>query len=1298
MKESKIMLFVFITVMLGMAGNTLAVDVIDNFNSYTSTSSLTTVWKWTGVASGRGDNMSIVLNTTDGYSSSKALQATFNFSNQTNPKGYTGRSLNNNSAVDWRPYDGISVWIKAVSETGNTPQYVQLAYHEGDGGSNGLWGDKFESAKVYLNSLDPAGEYVFLRFSDFTRYDGFGGDLDNGIQDLYDVRSIFVFLKYDGTATQTSSATVLVDDIRMVSSLSFVRPPYLQNVTQTSVKVMWGDNNATNSPVFWGSSAGNYTNSAASSVITAQDGSKIHTATISGLTVGEKVYYTVESSNWNDATYYATAAPASDASFRFTFYSDSHTDSDINQTAIINTMISHNPSIVLNGGDKVAEGAISEFNNFYFSNAAPLLKNTPTFSTIGNHDMPYTNPTNTVDKDYNYDTDVKNYHDLFDQPVNNSLEDGTEDYYSFDYGNVHFTCINSQRTQSGGTQGSAYYNPTYNDSMRAWLARDLQGSNKPWKVVFFHKPFYMSWQEQQEWASIFEANGVALVLQGHRHNYIAHEYNGVAYVMSGGGGGGLGEVIWGEWAGYSIGAFQDYNFVQVDVTSSMLQVKVFDRNDVVRHWINIDNTGKVTYPPVELLDNFQEYADDAGLQGAWNIVGTSQATSVNRYLDTGGITGNDNVMRVQFDFASGNTDGYGWVGTPGFRNWSADKAVKLWVKANTVGYSNQYLEFRIHEGSGGEKWKSPQINLNSLDPNGEYVYLNFNDFVRYDPGTNADLQDNKINKATLVRFYLIPGFNGTATSNGSSTIWVNNINGILNDTTTEKTHLDDNFESYANNSALASKWNLVYKSAGVTSFNVNLDGTGGVNGSKAMRMDIDIPSNTQPATGLGDNWDPCIYGITGYETPASGRTNLSNYSGLRLWLKPGPVSGDAGIYFKLNLIEDETKSDPEKWMSPKIYLSNLDPAGEFVYFDFNDFTEYYTNSGAPMERSKIKISYLWLAYDNTTTQRTTATVYVDSIKYLVELPPDPNDKTHLDDDFESYATTADLQSQWGTVYGSAGVTSFTRTLNTTAGEGGSKAMEMYIDISSGASPTTGLGVNWDPCIFGITGYYTPPANQTDMSNYYTGVRLWLKPGAVTGHPDVYFKLNLIEDEPSGTEEKWMSPKIYLKDLDPNGEYVYLDFNDFYQYYTSSTEAMELDKIKISYLFLAYDNNTTLRTTAKVYVDDIRYVRRAYRIPETDAMSFTLPDKYALRQNFPNPFNPVTTIQYDLPSAGDVQLVIYDILGREITTLVNGRMEAGFHQIRWDGRDRMGEKVASGVYIYLLKAGDYIGSKKLVLMK
>ena len=102
----------------------------------------------------------------------------------------------------------------------------------------------------------------------------------------------------------------------------------------------------------------------------------------------------------------------------------------------------------------------------------------------------------------------------------------------------------------------------------------------------------------------------------------------------------------------------------------------------------------------------------------------------------------------------------------------------------------------------------------------------------------------------------------------------------------------------------------------------------------------------------------------------------------------------------------------------------------------------------------------------------------------------------------------------------------------------------------------------------------------------------------------------------------------------------------------------------------------------------------------------LPDKYALHQNYPNPFNPITTIQYDLPEASDVRLVIYDLLGREVITLIQDRHEAGYQSVIWNGRNRLGQEVATGIYIYQLIAGDpssgsgraFVSTKKLVLIK
>jgi tetratricopeptide (TPR) repeat protein len=86
------------------------------------------------------------------------------------------------------------------------------------------------------------------------------------------------------------------------------------------------------------------------------------------------------------------------------------------------------------------------------------------------------------------------------------------------------------------------------------------------------------------------------------------------------------------------------------------------------------------------------------------------------------------------------------------------------------------------------------------------------------------------------------------------------------------------------------------------------------------------------------------------------------------------------------------------------------------------------------------------------------------------------------------------------------------------------------------------------------------------------------------------------------------------------------------------------------------------------------------------------------QNFPNPFNPETKIRYNLPEPGNVKLVIYNILGREIKKLFDGEEEAGSHIQLWDGKDKFGQTVTSGVYIYQLRYKDKIINKKLLMMK
>jgi len=89
----------------------------------------------------------------------------------------------------------------------------------------------------------------------------------------------------------------------------------------------------------------------------------------------------------------------------------------------------------------------------------------------------------------------------------------------------------------------------------------------------------------------------------------------------------------------------------------------------------------------------------------------------------------------------------------------------------------------------------------------------------------------------------------------------------------------------------------------------------------------------------------------------------------------------------------------------------------------------------------------------------------------------------------------------------------------------------------------------------------------------------------------------------------------------------------------------------------------------------------------------LPTAYALRQNYPNPFNPGTTIELDVPGSGFVSLKVYDMLGREVATLVNEQRTPGRYSIRWNA-----EGVASGVYFYRLRVNTFVDTKKLVVLR
>jgi flagellar hook assembly protein FlgD len=95
----------------------------------------------------------------------------------------------------------------------------------------------------------------------------------------------------------------------------------------------------------------------------------------------------------------------------------------------------------------------------------------------------------------------------------------------------------------------------------------------------------------------------------------------------------------------------------------------------------------------------------------------------------------------------------------------------------------------------------------------------------------------------------------------------------------------------------------------------------------------------------------------------------------------------------------------------------------------------------------------------------------------------------------------------------------------------------------------------------------------------------------------------------------------------------------------------------------------------------------------------IPEEYALAQNYPNPFNPVTTINYNLPDNARVSIVVYDLMGRIVSTLVNNvQTTAGYKSVIWNATDDRGIPVSAGLYFYQIHAGNFNQVRKMALLK
>jgi hypothetical protein len=99
-----------------------------------------------------------------------------------------------------------------------------------------------------------------------------------------------------------------------------------------------------------------------------------------------------------------------------------------------------------------------------------------------------------------------------------------------------------------------------------------------------------------------------------------------------------------------------------------------------------------------------------------------------------------------------------------------------------------------------------------------------------------------------------------------------------------------------------------------------------------------------------------------------------------------------------------------------------------------------------------------------------------------------------------------------------------------------------------------------------------------------------------------------------------------------------------------------------------------------------------------SVAMAVPEEFVVMQNYPNPFNPETHIRFQLPVAGRTRIVIFNTLGQLVKQLLDASLPAGYHEIKWDGKDERGLATSSGVYYLRIEAGVHHANKKMVLLK
>ncbi|MEZ4337002.1 MAG: metallophosphoesterase family protein [Sandaracinaceae bacterium] len=377
----------------------------------------------------------------------------------------------------------------------------------------------------------------------------------------------------------------------IVDGTSLWRWPYLESATGTSVRVAWTTRNTGGRGVvrFAPGPAGPWTEIEAATELfeatrTAQGTDYMaYDATLSSLSPGTAYCYEIVEDGEVLARNlrFETAWSGTERPVRMLVIGDSGSGSE-NQYAVRDAFMTQDFDIFLHMGDMAyGSGRYDEFEANFFDVYQDLMHRVPVFPTIGNHE---------------YVTNVgRPYRDVYHTLENVWRDEDRELYYSFDYGNIHFTALDSNEA----TLIPIYLdtNDRMTDDMFDWMIDDITSSDAEWKIVFMHHPFYSSSERGirtnniVRFRSLLEQAGVDLILVGHDHHYerthpllngcTATEPDGVTEIIAGGSGASIRTIETDGW--FSATAYNaDYSYLMLEVHGCGLHGQAFNTaNEVV---------------------------------------------------------------------------------------------------------------------------------------------------------------------------------------------------------------------------------------------------------------------------------------------------------------------------------------------------------------------------------------------------------------------------------------------------------------------------------------------------------------------------------------------------------------------------------------------------------------------------------------------------------------------------------------------------------------------------------------------